>query len=171
VAESSSPSAEQADFVSPGEASGRDRHAWHAAEIDAVAEALGTSPENGLSQVEAERRLAEHGPNELREAPRPGWLHLLLGQFRNFIVLLLIAAAVVSILLGDYLEGLAILAIVLLNAARVIQERAEEALAARRLSARDQVVRDGHRQSLPARSLVPGTSWLEAGNHAPADLR
>ena len=141
-----------------------------------MAEALGTSPENGLSQAEAERRLAEHGPNELRESPRPGVLRLVLAQFRNFIVLLLMAAAAVSIILGDYLEGLAILAIVLLNALLgVIQERrAEEALAAlRRLSAPEtQVVRDGHRQTLPARSLVSGDIvLLEAGNYVPADLR
>jgi len=176
VAPSASPSADSADFVRPREASPRDRRAWHAAGIDAVAEALGTSPENGLTEVEAARRYAEHGPNELREAPRPGFLHLLAAQFNNFIVLLLIAAAVISIALGDYLEGVAILAIVLLNALLgVVQERrAEEALAAlRRLAAPEtQVVRDGHRQSLPARGLVPGdVVLLEAGNYVPADLR
>jgi Ca2+-transporting ATPase len=169
VAPSASPSADSADFVRP-------RRAWHAAGIDAVAEALGTSPENGLTEAEAARRYAEHGPNELREAPRPGFLHLLAAQFNNFIVLLLIAAAVISIALGDYLEGVAILAIVLLNALLgVVQERrAEEALAAlRRLAAPEtQVVRDGHRQSLPARALVPGDIvLLEAGNYVPADLR
>jgi Ca2+-transporting ATPase len=144
--------------------------------MTAVAAAFGTSPDNGLSQAEAERRLTEHGPNELKEAPRPGFLQMLLAQFNNFIVLLLIGAAVVSILLGDYLEGAAILAIVLLNAILgVVQERrAEEALAAlRRLAAPEaQVVRDGHRQSLPARQLVPGDIvLLEAGNYVPADLR
>ncbi len=149
---------------------------WHASEIGAVAEALGTSPESGLGQAEAERRLAAHGPNELREAPRPGLGKLLLDQFNNFIVLLLIAAAAISIALGDYLEGGAILAIVLLNAVLgVVQERrAEQALAAlRRLAAPEaQVIRDGHRTTLPARHLVPGdVVLLEAGNFIPADLR
>jgi len=169
VARSSSPSAEQADFVRP-------REAWHATELNAVAAALGTSPESGLTQAEAERRLAEHGPNELRQAPRPGFLRMLLWQFDNFIVLLLIGAALLSIVLGHYLEGAAILAIVVLNAILgVVQERrAEEALAAlRRLAAPEaQVVRDGHRQSVASRLLVPGdVILLEAGNYVPADLR
>ena len=164
-----SPSAEQADFVRP-------REAWHATELNAVAAALGTSPESGLTQAEAERRLAEHGPNELRQAPRPGFLRMLLWQFDNFIVLLLIGAALLSIVLGHYLEGAAILAIVVLNAILgVVQERrAEEALAAlRRLAAPEaQVVRDGHRQSVASRLLVPGdVILLEAGNYVPADLR
>ncbi len=166
---SSSSSAEQADFVRP-------RQAWHANELNAVAAALGTSPESGLTQAEAERRLAEHGPNELRQAPRPGFLRMLLWQFDNFIVLLLIGAALLSIVLGHYLEGAAILAIVVLNAILgVVQERrAEEALAAlRRLAAPEaQVVRDGHRQNVAARLLVPGdVILLEAGNYVPADLR
>ncbi|MBM2843659.1 MAG: cation-transporting ATPase, partial [Anaerolineales bacterium] len=61
--------------------------------MNAVAAALGTSPETGLTQAEVDRRLAEHGPNELRESPRPGFLRMLLAQFNNFIVLLLIGAA------------------------------------------------------------------------------
>jgi magnesium-transporting ATPase (P-type) len=132
-----SPSAEQADFIRPREA----RNVWHATELNAVAASLGTSPDSGLSQAEAERRLAEHGPNELREAPRPGFLRMLLAQFNNFIVLLLIGAAVLSILLGDYLEGAAILAIVILNALLgVLQERGLEALAACGLASGSQVV-------------------------------
>jgi len=144
--------------------------------MNAVAAALGTSPESGLTQAEVDRRLAEHGPNELRESPRPGFLRMLLAQFNNFIVLLLIGAAVLSMALGDYLEGAAILAIVVLNAILgVVQERrAEEALAAlRRLAAPEaQVVRDGHRTEVPARQLVAGDIvLLEAGNYVPADLR
>jgi Ca2+-transporting ATPase len=172
VSDSSLPSASQADFVRPR---GKPE-AWHATELNAVAAALGTSPETGLTQAEAERRLVEHGPNELREAPRPGFFRMLLDQLNNFIVLLLIGAAVLSILLGDYIEGAAILAIVVLNAVLgVVQERrAEEALAAlRRLAAPEALaIRDGHRSSLPARDLVPGdVVLLEAGNYVPADLR
>jgi len=171
VTASPSSSAEQADFVRPRGASRWEGGAWHATELTAVAAALGTSPEAGLTQAEAERRLAEHGANELREAPRPGFWSLLLAQFNNFIVLLLIGAAVISIALGDYLEGAAILAIVLLNAVLgVVQEqRAEQALAAlRKLSAPEAlIIRDGHRQSVPARQLVPGdVVLLEAGTCA-----
>jgi Ca2+-transporting ATPase len=88
----------------------------------------------------------------------------------------LIVASIISALLGDYVEASAIMAIVVLNAVLgIVQEqRAEEALAAlKRLAAPDaQVLRDGHRQSVPARDLVPGDIvFLEAGNYVPADMR
>ena len=149
---------------------------WHAREPDDVFETLATSPKDGLSQREAEARLAKVGPNELREAPRPTFWHMLLEQFNNFIVIILIVASILSGVLGDYIEAAAILAIVVLNALLgVIQERrAEEALAAlRRMAAPEaQVIRDGHRQLIPGRQLVPGDLvLLEAGNYVPADLR
>ncbi len=137
---------------------------------------LQTSPEDGLSSVEAERRLSQRGPNELQEAPRPGMWQLILEQFDDFIVLLLIGAAIVSAVLGEQIEAGAIAAIVLLNAILgVLQERrAEEALAAlRKLAAPDALaIRDGHRENVPARELVPGdVVLLESGNYVPADLR
>ena len=149
---------------------------WHAREPDDVFETLATSPKDGLSQREAEARLAKVGPNELREAPRPTFWHMLLEQFNNFIVIILIVASILSAVLGDYIEAAAILAIVVLNALLgVIQERrAEEALAAlRRMAAPEaQVIRDGHRQLIPGRQLVPGDLvLLEAGNYVPADMR
>ncbi|HET7009987.1 MAG TPA: cation-translocating P-type ATPase [Anaerolineales bacterium] len=151
------------------------RAAWHALEANAVFRELKTSPD-GLTSAEAAARLERFGRNELAEAPRPGFWRMLLDQFNNFIVIVLIAAAAVSILLGDYIEGAAILAIVVLNAVLgVIQERrAEEALAAlRKLAAPEAlVVRDGSRIDIPARELVPGDLvLLEAGNYIPADLR
>ncbi len=149
---------------------------WHALEASNVVRALQTSPTEGLISSEAEKRLAEFGPNELEEADRPSLLQMILEQFKNFIVIVLIVAAILSALLGDYVEAVAILAIVVLNAILgVIQERrAEEALAAlRRLAAPDaQVLRDGHRRTIPARELVPGDIvFLEAGNFIPSDLR
>jgi Ca2+-transporting ATPase len=101
---------------------------------------------------------------------------MLLDQFNNFIVIILIVASAVSALIGDYVEAGAILAIVILNAVLgVIQERrAEEALAAlRRMAAPEaHVIRDGHRLVVAARELVPGDIvLLEAGNYIPADLR
>src|SRR4030065_313239 len=125
------------------------RAAWHALETTAVFQQLKTSAEFGLTNEEAARRLVRYGPNELAEEPRPGFWRMLLAQFNNFIVIILIAAASVSILLGDLLEGGAILAIVILNAVLgVVQERrAEEALAAlRRLAAPDaRALRGGSR--------------------------
>jgi Ca2+-transporting ATPase len=150
--------------------------AWHTLEAREAFQALETSPERGLSSDQATRRLAVYGPNELAEAPRPGFLQMVLAQFSNFIVIILIVASLVSALLGDYVEAAAILAIVVLNALLgVVQERrAEQALAAlRRLVAPDaHVVRDGHRQLVSARELVPGdVVHLQAGNYVPADLR
>jgi Ca2+-transporting ATPase len=129
-----------------------------------------------LSSTEAEKRFEQYGPNELEEAPRPGFWRMVLDQFNNFIVIFLIVASVISALLGDHVEAIAIMAIVVLNAILgVIQEhRAEEALAAlRKLAAPEaQVVRNGQRQSIPAVQLVPGDIViLEAGNYVPADLR
>jgi len=148
---------------------------WHALTGDEVLKHLEVH-QNGLTHEEAARRLAHYGQNQLREAPRPGFLHMLWEQLNNFVVILLIVASVISALLGDYVEAAAIMAIVVLNAVLgIVQEqRAEEALAAlKKLAAPDaQVLRDGHRQSIPSYNLVPGDLvFLEAGNFIPADIR
>jgi Ca2+-transporting ATPase len=148
---------------------------WHALSADEVLKHLEVH-EEGLTTAEAEARLSHYGPNQLREAPRPGFLALLWDQLNNFVVILLIVASIISALLGDYVEAGAIMAIVVLNSVLgIIQEqRAEQALAAlQKLAAPDaQVIRDGSRKSVPAYNLVPGDIvFLEAGNFIPADLR
>ncbi len=150
--------------------------AWHSLTVQDVLNALDVDLAKGLTTKEAEARLAEYGPNELAERPRPGFWQLLLGQFNNFIIIILIVAALISLLLGEEIEAGAIIAIVLLNAVLgVIQEsKAEEALAALKKMAAPEalVLRDGHRVTIPARELVPGdVVFLEAGNYVPADLR
>ncbi len=132
--------------------------------------------ETGLDEAEVARRLELYGPNEIASASRPGFLQLLLAQFNNFIILLLIGAAAISGLLGEWIDASAILAIVILNATLgVIQERrAEEALAAlKKLAAPEaQVLRGGSRRTVPGPELVPGDIvFIEAGNFVPADLR
>ncbi|MCZ2127834.1 MAG: cation-translocating P-type ATPase [Anaerolineales bacterium] len=149
--------------------------AWHALEAEQVLRDLEVKRE-GLTSVEAAKRLERYGPNQLQEAPRVGFLALLWGQLNNFVVILLIVASVISALLGDYLEAAAILAIVVVNAILgIVQEqRAEQALAAlQKLAAPEaQVLRDGSHQPIPAYNLVPGDIvFLEAGNFIPADLR
>ncbi len=155
--------------------------AWHSLESDRVLEELHTHPQSGLSSEEAARRLEQYGPNQLAEAPRRTFLQLVIGQLNNFVVILLIAAALISAVVAyienePFIESAAILAIVILNAVLgVIQEsRAEQSLAAlKKLAAPDaQVLRDGRRVSLPAAQLVPGdVVFLEAGNFVPADIR
>ncbi|NMB91004.1 MAG: HAD-IC family P-type ATPase, partial [Chloroflexi bacterium] len=149
---------------------------WHALNPDEILEKLNTQADQGLSGEEAQQRLKELGPNELTEAPPTTFWQMLWSQFNNFVVIMLIVAAVISLLLGDYIEAGAVLAIVVLNATLgVVQERnAEQALAAlRKLAAPEaQVIRDGHRLTVPANQLVPGdVVVLEAGNYVPADLR
>ncbi len=150
--------------------------AWHSHTIQKVAEILEIDPEAGLTAEQAKIRPEKYGPNELAERPRPGFWQLLLAQFNNFIIMILIVASIVSLLLGETIEAGAIMAIVILNAVLgVIQEgKAEEALAAlKKMSAPEaHVLRDGHRVTIPARELVPGdVVFLEAGNYVPADLR
>ena len=144
--------------------------------LDSVARVLHTDPERGLSKEEVQRRLVAYGPNKLREMPGPSIWQLFIEQFKNFLVLLLLASALVSILIGQLVDAAAILAIVTINAILgVLQEwRAEQSLQAlKRMAAPTaQVIRDGHQYTIPAEELVPGDLVvLNAGNHVPADLR
>lgn len=161
-------------FKTPHDAS-QHKHEWHALKTEEVLSHLKVQ-QNGLSSEEAKRRLELYGPNQLKEAPRTTFWQMLWEQLNNFVVILLIVASVISGLLGDYVEAAAIMAIVVLNAVLgIVQERrAEEALAAlKKLASPDaQVLRDGHRVSIPSYELVPGDLvFLEAGNFVPADIR
>jgi Ca2+-transporting ATPase len=149
---------------------------WHSQSVEKVIDALNTHPDQGLSTMEAQARLAEYGPNQLQERPRLTFWHMLLGQFNNFLILILISASLASLFLGEYVDAGAIMAIVILNAILgVVQEsKAEEALAAlKKLAAPEaHVIRDGHLISVPAQELVPGdVVTLGAGNYVPADMR
>ncbi len=148
---------------------------WRALDADAALRHLATSPQ-GLTTDEARQRLERYGPNQLAEAPPSSFWAKLWDQFNNFVVWLLIVAAVVSAALGDWVEAAAIMAIVILNAVLgLVQEsRAEQALAKLRQMAAPEahVMRDGRRQVVPARDIVPGDIvLLEAGNYVPADVR
>jgi Ca2+-transporting ATPase len=149
---------------------------WHSQSSEKALERLGVAPSTGLSAEEAQRRLEAYGRNELREQPRPGFLQRLLNQFRSMVVLLLIAASIVSAALGELYEAGAIILIVILNAILgVVQEgRAEQALAAlKKLSAPEaRVLRETHVVTIPEAEVVPGDIvLLEAGNYIPADVR
>ena len=131
-----------------------------------------THLERGLTQQQAQERVRNFGANELREKPRPGFLALLWDQFNNYLVIILIVAALISLLLGEYVDSIAIMFIVVLNAVvGVIQEsKAEQALAAlKKMSAPNaQVIRDGHQVTIPSREIVAGDIvLLEAGNYVP----
>ena len=149
---------------------------WHTLSSGTAAGRLGVDRQTGLAAAEAAARLERHGPNRLPEGrPRTPW-RMLLDQFMDFMILVLIAAAVVSGIVGEATDTIAIVVIVLLNAViGFAQEwRAERAMAALRSMAAPtaRVRRDGGVRDLPASELVPGDIvLLEAGNVVPADLR
>ncbi|HKJ86930.1 MAG TPA: HAD-IC family P-type ATPase, partial [Gammaproteobacteria bacterium] len=148
---------------------------WHQENPGDVMESLGTGPD-GLAPEEAEKRLDEYGPNELVEKKRRTVAAMFLDQFKDFMIIVLIAAAVVSGLIGEASDTIAIVVIVVLNAViGFTQEyRAEKAMAAlKRMAAPEaKVTRGGKRSTVPARELVPGdVVALEAGGVVPADVR
>ena len=150
--------------------------AWHVISTAQTAEQLGSAVDGGLTAAEASQRLGVHGPNEIREqAQRSPW-RMFFGQFTDFMIVLLIAAAVISGFIGEIEDAAAILAIVVLNAViGFVQEyRAEKALRAlKQLAAlKARVIRDHAIVTVPAVDLVPGDLvLLEAGSVIPADLR
>jgi Ca2+-transporting ATPase len=149
---------------------------WLSTPANDVAALAGTDAVAGLTTDEAKRRLTDAGPNVIHEARQRGIARMVLGQFRDVTVLVLIAAAIVSAIVGEPADVVAIAIIVVLNAALgVTQEyRAERAIAAlRRLAAPNaRVRRGGTTQIVPAATLVPGDILLlEAGNIVPADAR
>jgi Ca2+-transporting ATPase len=149
--------------------------AWHAKDVDEVAASLATTPA-GLSQAEADARLQTVGPSEFEEARETGVPALIGRQLKSALVLVLLLAAALSVVTGDFLEAGAILFIVVLNSAMgALQEgRAEKALAAlRQLSApHARVRREGEPTDLESRLIVPGDVFLiEAGDVVPADGR
>ncbi|MBL8325607.1 MAG: cation-translocating P-type ATPase [Rubrivivax sp.] len=149
--------------------------AWHAQPVEAAFAALDATAQ-GLTSAQARQRLAQHGPNALPEGRRRSPLRMLVDQFADFMIVVLLAAAVLSGIVGEPADTAAIIVIVLLNAAiGFVQEwRAERAMAALRsmAAATARVRRDAAVATLPAHELVPGdVVLLEAGNVVPADLR
>lgn len=141
----------------------------------AVLAELRSTPD-GLTGTQAERRLAEHGPNRLPAPPRRSWLRRLLGHFDDILIYILLASAVLKAILGDWVDFTVILAVAVINAAvGFLQEgQAERALDGIRtmLSLDAQVRRDGEWRVVDAETLVPGdVVRVRSGDRVPADLR
>ena len=148
---------------------------WHKLSIQEIFEMLGTNPQ-GLSATAAKEKLLQTGPNELQEGKKKSIGLMLLAQFKDVMILILLAAAIIAGIVGDLTDTIVILVIVLLNAfLGFFQEyRAEKAMQALKQMAVTQarVIRDGSITWLSATELVPGDIvLLEAGNAVPADLR
>jgi P-type Ca2+ transporter type 2C len=176
------------ELPSPNSLSDRIK-SWHAHSLEKTLEVLKTEPTRGLSSQEVEKRLEHYGANELKEsAGRTSW-QIFLDQFKNIMLLMLIAVAVISGILDlvevwqnsqtpdgsiPFKDTIAILSIVILNGilGYIQESRAEKALAAlKSLSApKVQALRDGKRQEIDAKTLVPGDIiFIEAGTHIGAD--
>ena len=149
---------------------------WHLLSPGEVATHLSVDPDAGLTSEEAARRIVQYGPNDIRERPpRPLW-RMFLDQFTDFMILVLIGAAIISGIIGEPPDAIAIVVIVLLNGViGFVQEyRAERAVAALKLlaAATALVRRGGQVTEISALRIVPGdVVLLEAGNVMPADIR
>ncbi|MBK9601431.1 MAG: cation-translocating P-type ATPase [Anaerolineales bacterium] len=148
---------------------------WHTLILDEVFLHLKSQP-NGLGKTEADLRLASYGPNELQAAHRISPWEILLEQFKNVLILILLGATAISLFLGHGVESIVIAVIVLFAVVLgFVQEyRAERAIEALRKMAAPtaSVLRDGVEIKLPARELVPGdVILLHTGDRIPADAR
>jgi Ca2+-transporting ATPase len=148
----------------------------HALNIEAVLKLFGTDPRLGLNRREVEEFRSRYGRNELPRSPRNPWWRRFARQFSDLVIWILIFAALVSGVAGEWLDAGVILAIVVLNGTLgfIQEEKAERALAAlQELSTpHAKVMRDGQLQDIAAADVVAGDLVaLEAGDRVPADLR
>jgi len=149
---------------------------WYRKSIEETARLLDTSPQDGLSEAEAARRLQQYGYNELLDRGGKSPLKILLEQLTGIMTMVLFIAGAISLVLGDKEDAIAILAIIILNTVLGFSQeyRAEKAMAAlKKMSAPVvKVRRDGHTREISSREVVPGdVVLLEAGNLVPADGR
>lgn len=149
---------------------------WYNKSKEELLSELDTSMDNGLTTSEVESRLSKYGHNELKEEEKKSLMSKIIAQFSDFLILILIGAAVVSIVVGEVKDAIVILSIVIVNAfLGIYQEgRAEKSLEAlkKMASPNAKVIRNGHTEIVPANTLVPGdVVIIETGDIIPADLR
>jgi calcium-translocating P-type ATPase len=154
----------------------RDDVRWYEEAEASIAERLLTNSAHGLAREEASARLTQHGRNELPEAPPTSPLVVLLHQFTSPLIYILVAACIVTLLLGEYIDAGVIAAVLLLNAVigYTQERRAEASVRAlmRLMSPHARVIRDGREWDIEGAELVPGDLvLLESGVRVPADLR
>lgn len=148
---------------------------WHVLPLSEITRLLNTNP-SGIDAVTASQRLSEHGKNQIEDKKKKTIFQMLLRQLSDFMILILISAAVISGIIGDVTDTVIILAIIIINAVvGFIQEyRAEKAMEAlkKMAASHTRILREGNIIDIPASNLVPGdVVILEAGNIIPADVR
>ena len=149
---------------------------WHNQSAQAVIESSGTDPQQGLNLNDAKQRLTDHGLNTLQTTKQEHWYNILLRQFIDVLIAILLIAALISLAIGEIGDAVTIFAIIILNGILgFVQEwKAEKALdaLAQMLAPYCTVVRDGREQKIEAQSLVSGDIViLQIGDRVPADLR
>lgn len=149
---------------------------WYSEMTDDALAYLSSNSHDGLSEEEAQLRLNEVGFNELQKKVKRSPLASFLAQFMDFMVLVLLAATIISFILGEIADGITILAIVIINAILgFIQEyRAEKSIEALKdiTAPEATVIRQGVERKIIAKNLVPGDIvHITAGDIVPADLR
>ncbi len=159
-----------------GRASPSQTTAWHMLPVDEAFQRQQTDFAKGLTQAEAARRLVKFGPNALAQAHQRSTLSIFLAQFQSLIVALLVGATAIAFAMGEILEAVAILVVIVLNAGIgfFTEWKAARALSAlQKQSVRvAHVIRDGTENEIPAAELVPGDLIvLAAGARVPADGR
>jgi Ca2+-transporting ATPase len=141
-----------------------------------VLESLDVNNKNGLSQSEAEQRLKEYGPNALKRGSQISPWEILISQFKNIIVILLIMASSISFFIGDTIEGIAILAVIIINAlfGFITEYRAEKSVEElkKMITTQAKVLRDGKIKEINSENVVPGDILIiEEGDRVTADGR
>lgn len=149
---------------------------WHAKSHNESLTELKTDEHKGLTSSEARQRLSEYGPNRLKVKPSTPFIFLFLEQFKDFMIIVLLLAAVVSGLIGEVKDAALIMIILFLNATlgATQQYRASQAIAALKKMTVPQtlVLRDGEMKKIDSFDLVPGDIvMMEAGAYVPADVR
>lgn len=149
---------------------------WHEMRSDEVMDTIHSDRDVGLTNKEVQKRTQKFGLNELKEADRPSAIIIFLNQFKDFMVLVLLAATLISGLLGEYIDAIAIIAIVIVNGVLGFfqERRAERSLEAlKELSAPQvTVLRDGKWEKILSKELVPGDIVkFTSGDRIGADMR
>ncbi|MGC5325298.1 calcium-translocating P-type ATPase, SERCA-type [Brevibacillus sp. SYSU BS000544] len=149
---------------------------WYLISQKETVEILSSDKDIGIDSHEAEKRLGQYGINQLSEKKQQSLLEVFFGQFKDFMVLILVVATIISFFLGETLDAITIIAIIFINAVLgFIQEaRAERSLQALKdlASPMARVIRNGKLDVIPASKIVPGDIVaLEAGDRVPADIR
>jgi len=149
---------------------------WFNKSLDEVLKELDVDLSSGLSEAEVEKRIEKYGKNRLQEAKKKTLIQLFFAQLNDALIYVLLGAAVVTLIVGEYADSVIILAVVVLNATiGIVQEaKAEKAIEAlnKMTTPRSLVRRDGEVKEISSLDIVPGdVIILDAGRYVPADLR